>query len=218
MLITINDPNSSALSLKTTPVLTGNEAVSIIVLLEKELANHSNIVGLSANQIGISKSVSIIRYNGVHINLINPSIVSFYKPFVHRGEGCMSIPKRRFSVPRFGVVKIKNHILWKYPVGSSLLEENPNVKPIDHNNPPRGLFLVPVESAYAYDNPEESYGGIVSVAVQHEMDHLDGITIDRKLGVTEDYTTLVGSAKVGRNDPCPCGSGKKFKKCCLAKL
>jgi hypothetical protein len=21
----------------------------------------------------------------------------------------------------------------------------------------------------------------------------------------------------GRNDPCPCGSGKKFKKCCLAK-
>ena len=23
--------------------------------------------------------------------------------------------------------------------------------------------------------------------------------------------------KVGRNDPCPCGSGKKYKKCCLAK-
>ncbi|EAA3892892.1 SEC-C metal-binding domain-containing protein, partial [Salmonella enterica] len=20
---------------------------------------------------------------------------------------------------------------------------------------------------------------------------------------------------VGRNDPCPCGSGKKFKQCCL---
>lgn len=24
-----------------------------------------------------------------------------------------------------------------------------------------------------------------------------------------------GTPKVGRNDPCPCGSGKKFKKCCL---
>jgi uncharacterized protein YecA (UPF0149 family) len=23
--------------------------------------------------------------------------------------------------------------------------------------------------------------------------------------------------KVGRNDPCPCGSGLKFKKCCAAK-
>lgn len=24
------------------------------------------------------------------------------------------------------------------------------------------------------------------------------------------------SAKIGRNDPCPCGSGKKYKKCCGA--
>jgi uncharacterized protein YecA (UPF0149 family) len=24
-----------------------------------------------------------------------------------------------------------------------------------------------------------------------------------------------GVSKAGRNDPCPCGSGKKFKKCCL---
>ncbi len=24
--------------------------------------------------------------------------------------------------------------------------------------------------------------------------------------------------KVGRNDPCPCGSGKKFKKCCENKM
>lgn len=23
--------------------------------------------------------------------------------------------------------------------------------------------------------------------------------------------------KIGRNDPCPCGSGKKFKKCCANK-
>ena len=27
-----------------------------------------------------------------------------------------------------------------------------------------------------------------------------------------------GGAKTGRNDPCPCGSGKKYKKCCLDKL
>ncbi len=26
--------------------------------------------------------------------------------------------------------------------------------------------------------------------------------------------TVVKPPKVGRNDPCPCGSGKKFKKCC----
>ena len=26
--------------------------------------------------------------------------------------------------------------------------------------------------------------------------------------------TRVAEAKVGRNEPCPCGSGKKYKKCC----
>ncbi|MBQ6907461.1 MAG: SEC-C domain-containing protein, partial [Clostridia bacterium] len=25
-------------------------------------------------------------------------------------------------------------------------------------------------------------------------------------------------AKIGRNDPCPCGSGKKYKKCCGSVL
>ena len=25
------------------------------------------------------------------------------------------------------------------------------------------------------------------------------------------------AAKVGPNDPCPCGSGKKYKKCCMQK-
>ncbi len=40
----------------------------------------------------------------------------------------------------------------------------------------------------------------------------------------EDYlATVEGSGEpmkthtVGRNDPCPCGSGKKYKKCCLGK-
>ncbi len=26
--------------------------------------------------------------------------------------------------------------------------------------------------------------------------------------------TIVKGQKIGRNDPCPCGSGKKYKKCC----
>jgi uncharacterized protein YecA (UPF0149 family) len=24
--------------------------------------------------------------------------------------------------------------------------------------------------------------------------------------------------KLGRNDPCPCGSGKKYKKCCITDV
>ncbi len=26
---------------------------------------------------------------------------------------------------------------------------------------------------------------------------------------------MTGSRQVGRNDPCPCGSGSKYKRCCL---
>ena len=29
--------------------------------------------------------------------------------------------------------------------------------------------------------------------------------------------TVIRGPKIGRNDPCPCGSGKKFKKCCALK-
>ena len=43
----------------------------------------------------------------------------------------------------------------------------------------------------------------------------------RRLGRTDRaslHTAFLGAPKkVGRNDPCPCGSGKKYKKCCLAK-
>jgi uncharacterized protein len=33
----------------------------------------------------------------------------------------------------------------------------------------------------------------------------------------EQATGTKSSPKTGRNDPCPCGSGRKYKKCCLGK-
>ena len=42
-----------------------------------------------------------------------------------------------------------------------------------------------------------------------------------KESVTNDSTVkkqpVRNSGKVGPNDPCPCGSGKKYKKCCMQK-
>jgi SEC-C motif-containing protein len=42
---------------------------------------------------------------------------------------------------------------------------------------------------------------------------VDGVWMysDGKLAAT---TIVRSSPKVGRNDPCPCGSGKKYKQCC----
>ncbi len=34
-------------------------------------------------------------------------------------------------------------------------------------------------------------------------------------GSKEERKPIVKGEKIGRNDPCPCGSGKKYKKCCL---
>ena len=39
------------------------------------------------------------------------------------------------------------------------------------------------------------------------------VEIDSPLPLGEPYQNPFRG--VGRNDPCPCGSGKKFKKCCL---
>lgn len=40
---------------------------------------------------------------------------------------------------------------------------------------------------------------------------------EKRLAIEKDYKkskTIVKEEKIGRNDPCPCGSGKKYKKCC----
>jgi len=37
-------------------------------------------------------------------------------------------------------------------------------------------------------------------------------------GITPDVLPFRQGAKVGRNAPCPCGSGRKYKKCCGANL
>ena len=47
---------------------------------------------------------------------------------------------------------------------------------------------------------------------QHEQDHLDGVEEDVR---DKDWKTIRGVTKIGRNEKCPCGSGKKYKKCCL---
>jgi SEC-C motif/Protein of unknown function (DUF2384) len=52
------------------------------------------------------------------------------------------------------------------------------------------------------------------------LDELSDQLVDEGIGepFQDDWIEpLVKLAKVGRNDPCPCGSGRKYKKCCLGK-
>ena len=41
--------------------------------------------------------------------------------------------------------------------------------------------------------------------------------MDSRLKALKDHT-LVRRIKIGRNDKCPCNSGRKFKKCCIENV
>lgn len=51
----------------------------------------------------------------------------------------------------------------------------------------------------------------------YNLKQWDGIlSQERRNELTKEFrrSKMAVSDKVGRNDPCPCGSGKKYKKCC----
>ncbi|MGI6423133.1 MAG: preprotein translocase subunit SecA [Candidatus Dojkabacteria bacterium] len=50
-------------------------------------------------------------------------------------------------------------------------------------------------------------------AMQTEKEEVKSIS-DSRPGNVSKQQTVRRATKVGRNDPCPCGSGKKYKKCC----
>ena len=56
----------------------------------------------------------------------------------------------------------------------------------------------------------EFHKGFESQIWQHEIGHLDGIK-ER----IEEVTFKLPKIEIGRNEKCPCGSGKKYKQCCI---
>lgn len=48
--------------------------------------------------------------------------------------------------------------------------------------------------------------GIEAIIIQHELDHMDGVLCCDRVQRRD---------LPQRNDPCACGSGKKYKKCCI---
>lgn len=67
---------------------------------------------------------------------------------------------------------------------------------------------------------------LFKLMIEYKAEHLyklpqwDGIfneeTRKRLTLEQKNARTIVKGEKIGRNDPCPCGSGKKYKKCCGA--
>lgn len=66
----------------------------------------------------------------------------------------------------------------------------------------------------------EDYGFVTDVIKEAENLEIFSKNINKKLlnGSPKNKTTIINKDEtLGRNDPCICGSGKKYKKCCLNK-
>ena len=61
------------------------------------------------------------------------------------------------------------------------------------------------------NNPEEQ--GIIDKLAKKQPGRVKPMV----LAPTEKQMHRRPYPKIGRNDPCPCGSGIKFKRCCLMK-
>lgn len=69
-------------------------------------------------------------------------------------------------------------------------------------------------------NLEELYFNMLNAKADYlyELPQWEAIfSKDKRKEITrnwKDSKTIVNETKIGRNDVCPCGSGKKYKKCC----
>lgn len=50
---------------------------------------------------------------------------------------------------------------------------------------------------------------------EEERNNFFALNNQQALSAIQNTTPIVKAPSVGRNEPCPCGSGKKYKKCCL---
>jgi peptide deformylase len=162
------------------------EARKILAVLETELSKHESGLGLSAIQIGIEKRVGLIIHKGKRYELINPTIVDEHDEFTHYREGCLSIPGKYINVKRFKQVTITNMVL---------------------DDTHSDGWFEQTHSHFIGDKMDD----MTTLAIQHEIDHFNGVLIIDK---EERLVPITAESKIGRNEPCPCGSGKKYKKCC----
>ncbi len=175
--------------------VTVDEGLKIAEELFRILNKRKDGIGLAANQVGIDASVAVVNVREPII-LINPKIIQQWGDVPYY-EGCLSFPKKSVQTKRF-----KNVIM-------TTEQEDGKLYFSGESNP--------IDGKGSWEKQEQNENDaeirlLETICVQHEIDHLNGIVcMDRRI----DLTVRREEVKIGRNDPCHCGSGKKYKKCCM---
>jgi peptide deformylase len=178
--------------------VTLEEGEKIATELFEILNKRKDGIGLAANQVGIDAAVAVVNVREP-IVLINPEIVSRETeiPFY---EGCLSFPGKGVNTKRYETVEVTSD-----NVDGTMIFSG-----VDTGEKTKGSWE---QEGKTYQVKDKDLRTLEAVCVQHEIDHLNGIVcMDRKVD-----TTYKAEKKPGRNEPCYCGSGKKFKKCCINK-
>ena len=177
--------------LKEVSIEEGNKIAAELLTI---LAERKDGIGLAANQVGIDAAVAVVNVREPII-LINPEVVEVSEEIPYY-EGCLSFKGKGIQTKRYKNIVITTE------------QEEGELYFSGAENPSDGKGSWEKESS---DTQDEELRLLEAICVQHEIDHLNGMTImDRKM-----ISTVINTAKIGRNEPCPCGSGKKYKKCCL---
>ncbi len=150
-------------------------------------------IGLAANQVGIDAQVAVVNVREPLV-LINPQYEELGNEIQYY-EGCLSFQGKGVNTKRYDSVVIKteqDESSWYFSGAPNPTDGQSGWEKRERNKNDAELRL------------------LETICVQHEIDHLRGLTIiDRQI-----INTITTQNKIGRNDPCHCGSGKKYKKCC----
>ena len=170
------------------------EGMKIATELFEILNKRQDGIGLAANQVGIDAQVAVVNVREPLI-LINPKYVSKGNEIPYY-EGCLSFKGKSVNTKRYDSVIVKteqDESSWYFSGAPNPSDGKGSWEKTQQNKHDQELRL------------------LEAICVQHEIDHLNGVTImDRQM-----VTTITKEKTIGRNDPCFCGSGKKYKKCCL---
>ena len=176
--------------------VTVEEGYKIATELFEILNKRKDGIGLAANQVGIDAAVAVVNVREP-IVLINPEIVSRETEIPYY-EGCLSFPGKGCHTKRYETIEVKSD-----NVDGTMIFSG-----VDTGKEAKGTW----EDGQQKQNRE--LRTLEAVCVQHEIDHLNGMRI---LDRAQELTIRRTERKIGRNEPCPCGSGKKYKKCCIGK-
>ena len=159
-----------------TPVLkseiTQQEADELRIQLEQGLTEYPGL-GISANQLGIKKRACLIKFGDEDLFLVNPIVKEKSKEGFLFYEGCLSIPSSITKPTR--TIRTCKVVIDTDNLGELTFEINP-------------------EGDKA--NEQVSKETMMTVIVQHEIDHLDGFTIKDRVYNTQ----VVKKVDFGRND------------------